>query len=131
MKPIFLIGLAALLAALPMASGDTAAIQEMRADRKSTETVDETIRYLIDYVAKSNCTFLRNGDPHVGKEAAAHFQSKYDYFKDKIKTPEDFIQKAATQSMLTGQPYLIKTPDGRTIPCAQWLGKILADHRKR
>jgi hypothetical protein len=38
---------------------------------------------------------------------------------------------SATKSMATGKPYLIKTINGTVIPCAEWLGKVLADYRKR
>ena len=120
-----------LLAVLPVAGDGTTGTKTILADRKSTETVDETIRYLLDYVSKSDCTFIRNGEPHTGKEASDHFKSKYEHFKSEIKTPEDFIQTSATKSMITGKPYLVKTTDGTEISCAEWLGNVLADYRKR
>src|ERR1035441_7412552 len=113
MKTIFIMGVLTFLAALPLAVVGTTGTKEMPADRKSTENVDETIRYLLDYVSKSDCTFIRNGDPHTGVEASVHFKSKYEHFKHEIKTPEDFIQMAAAKSMITGQPYLVKTTDGK------------------
>jgi hypothetical protein len=131
MKTIIIMGVLTMMAVLPMAVIGTTGTKEMPADRKTTENVDETISYLLDYVSKSDCTFIRNGVPHTGKEAANHFRSKYEHFESEIKTPEDFIQMSATKSMITGKPYLVKTTEGREISCAEWLGKVLADYRKR
>jgi len=33
--------------------------------------------------------------------------------------------------MITGKLYLVKTLDGKEISCAQLLGKVLADYRRR
>ncbi len=131
MKAIIIMGVLTLMAALPLAVAGTTGTKEMPTDRKSTENVDDTIRYLLDFVSKSDCTFIRNGVPHTGREAANHFRAKYEHFVSEIKTPEDFIQMSATKSMVTGKPYLVKTTDGTVVPCADWLGKVLADYRKR
>jgi hypothetical protein len=131
MKTIFIMGVLTLMTVLPVAVVGTTGTKAMSTARKSTENVDETIRYLLDFVSKSDCTFIRNGVPHTGREAADHFISKYEHFKNEIKTPEDFIQMSATKSMITGKPYLVKTTEGTVIPCAVWLSKVLADYRKR
>ncbi len=94
------------------------------------EDTAQTIAYLLDYASKSDGIFIRNGKSYNGKQAAAHIQAKYDHFKDEITTPEDFIRLAATRSMLTGQPYMIKTKDGKERTCAEWLSAILEEHRK-
>ena len=130
MKIAFIMGVLSLMTALRVTAATTST-KEMLVVRNSTENVDETITYLLDYVSKSDFTFIRNGEPHTGVEASAHFKSKYEHFKNDIKTPEDFIQMAATKSMITGKPYLVKTLDGKEISCAQWLGKALADYRRR
>ena len=94
------------------------------------ESLDQTVGYLLDVVARSDCTFIRNDEPHTGKEAAEHMKAKYDHFKKQIKTPEDFIRLAATKSLMTGKSYLVKRKDGTEIECGEWLGKVLDDHRK-
>ena len=99
-------------------------------NKEPQENVDETIRYLLDYVAKSDCTFIRNGTAYDGKKASEHLESKYKYFKKEIVTPEDFIRLAATKSLLTGKPYMIKTKDGTELRSDDWLKKILEDYRK-
>ena len=82
-------------------------------------------------MAKSDGSFIRNGQAYGGAQASEHLRSKYKYLKDQIKTPEDFIRLAATQSAVTGKPYLIKTKDGREIRCDAWLTAMLAEYRRR
>jgi predicted dithiol-disulfide oxidoreductase (DUF899 family) len=93
------------------------------------ESLDETIHYLVDYVAKSDATFVRNGQTHTPQEAANHIKAKYEHFKKEIKTPEDFIRLSASKSLLTGQPYLVRTKDGKETRLDTWLTDALKKHR--
>src|SRR3569833_2007263 len=56
------------------------------------DPLQDEIAHLIDFVRHSSCTFIRNGTDYDGGEAADHVQAKYDYYKDEIKTVEDFIE---------------------------------------
>ena len=94
----------------------------------ATESLEGTINYLIDYVAKSDATFIRNGDAHTPAEAAAHIKAKYEHFKNQIKTPEDFIRLSASKSLLSGKPYLVRTKDGKEIRLDDWLTAALKAH---
>jgi len=125
-----MLGSLVLLATL-LVFGDMANTKALSTARASTENVDDTITYLLDHVAKSDCAFIRNGQVHTGLEASVHFKAKYDHFKPEIKTPEDFIRLTATKSLITGTAYLVKPLTGPAIPCADWLGQALADYRKR
>jgi hypothetical protein len=95
---------------------------------KQVENTQETVTYLIDAVAKSHLTFIRNGDRHSCDEAAAHIAKKYAYFKGQIKTPDDFIRLSASKSLFSGKPYLVETEHGE-VATAEWLGQILARYR--
>jgi hypothetical protein len=95
----------------------------------AAESLAQTIDYLIDYVAKSDATFIRNGQSHTPAEAVAHIRAKYDHFKSDIKTPEDFIRLAATKSLQTGKPYLVRTRDGKEMHLDAWLTEVLKQHR--
>ena len=95
----------------------------------AAESLDESINYLLDYVAKSNATFIRNGQTHTPQEAVSHIKAKYEHFKNEIKTPEDFIRLSASKSLLTGQPYLVRTADGKQIQLDAWLTAALKAHR--
>ena len=95
----------------------------------ATDSLDESIKFLLDYVAKSDATFIRNGEAHAPQEAVNHIKAKYEHFKSEIKTPEDFIRLAASKSLLTGQPYLVRTRDGKQMQLDAWLTAALKAHR--
>jgi hypothetical protein len=94
---------------------------------RADPTHDE-IAYLIDFIRHSSCTFIRNGSEYTGNEAADHVQAKYDYYKDQIETVDDFIDRAATKSELSGKPYTVRC-EGKTMPAADWIRAEDAAHR--
>ena len=81
---------------------------------------------LMDALAKSGCQFQRNGDWHDAKQARAHLQRKYDYLlkKNRVDTSEQFIQRAASQSSLSGRAYRVKCA-GKEQDAAAWFGEQL------
>jgi hypothetical protein len=95
----------------------------------AAESLDESIKFLLDYVAKSDATFTRNGQTHTPQEAVNHIKAKYEHFKSEIKTPEDFIRLSASKSLLTGKPYLVRTPDGKEMRLDVWLTEALKQYR--
>jgi len=95
----------------------------------AAESLDESINYLLNYVAKSDATFIRNGQSHTSQEAVDHIKAKYEHFKNEIKTPEDFIRLSASKSLLTGQPYLVRSKDGKEMHLDAWLTDALKKHR--
>ena len=98
-------------------------------EKAKAESLEQTINYLLDYAAKSDATFIRNGQTHTAQEAVDHIKAKYEHFKSEIKTPEDFIRLSASKSLLTGQPYLVRTKDGKEIQLSAWLTDALKAHR--
>ena len=118
---LVMLGLAFLLA-VPAANADT---------RESTEALEQTIHYLIDYVERSELTFVRNGKDYTSAEAAEHMGKKYRHFKKKIHTAEHFIELAATKSLMSGKPYLVVTAHGERVRSADWLQQVLAEYRAR
>lgn len=95
----------------------------------AAESLEQTVAYLINYVDQSNATFIRNGQVHKPAEAAAHIKAKYEHFKSQIKTPDDFIRLAASKSLLTGKPYLVRLPNGKEKHLDAWLIEVLKAHR--
>ena len=95
---------------------------------RAAESLDDSIKFLLDYVAKSDATFVRNGQKHTPQEAANHIKAKYEHFKSEIKTPEDFIRLSASKSLTTGQPYLVRTRDGQEMHLDLWLRNALKEH---
>jgi hypothetical protein len=96
---------------------------------EDSATLQKTVNHLIATVENSKCTFLRNGSDHTPKEAADHMRKKYNYFKKEIRTPADFIAKCATKSELSGKPYMVKFPDGKTQSCEEWLKQELKNYQ--
>jgi len=96
---------------------------------RAAESLDDSIKFLLDYVAKSDVTFIRNGQKHTAQEAADHIKAKYEHFKSEIKTPEDFIRLSASKSLQTGKPYLVRTRDGKETRLDEWLTDALKQHR--
>ena len=74
---------------------------------QQSEHLESTIQYLLKHVADSGLVFIRNSERHDAADAAEHMNNKYEYFRDKIKTPEDFIQRCASKSLMSGKPYLV------------------------
>ena len=94
-----------------------------------TTFVDQAVQHLIAHVAASDLTFIRNNDQFTGKEAADHMEKKYAYFREKIKTPEDFIELCATRSLISGKPYLVINEKGAMISTNEWLRTELVAYR--
>ena len=97
---------------------------------KAAESLEQTINFLLHRIETADATFIRNGQEHTPKEAVAHVRAKYVHFKNQIKTPEDFIRLAATKSLLSGQPYLIRPREGKELPLHLWLTNALREHRQ-
>ena len=92
------------------------------------QPVPGDITYLLDYVAASGCTFIRNGEAHDAADAADHLRLKYSRGKRHVDTAEQFIDRLATESSWSGEPYTV-TCQGATEPSADWLHRALTEHR--
>lgn len=82
---------------------------------------DAEIRHLVDFIAASGCQFIRNGDAHDSKAAAEHLLMKYGKAKSRLSTPEQFIDKVASRSYLTGSEYRVRCPSKPEIASGSWL----------
>lgn len=88
----------------------------------AARTPTAEIEALIAYVGHlENVAFVRNGTAHTTAEAIAHLRLKWDRQKDDVRTAEDFIRLCATESSMSGDPYLIRFADGHEERCAQVL----------
>ncbi len=93
-----------------------------------TET-DQEVAYLLEFVSGSGCTFVRNGDDHDSANAADHLRLKYSRGKRYVGSAEQFIDRLATESSWSGDPYTV-TCEGKTQTSAQWLHRALAEYRR-
>ena len=91
-----------------------------------SEKAKAEIAGLMDALSSSGCRFQRNGSWHDAAEARAHLQRKYDYLlkKDKVDSAEQFIDRAASRSSLSGRAYRVEC-DGKEQDAASWFnGKL-------
>ena len=81
------------------------------------------IDVLMSRLEASACQFNRNGTWHSAADARAHLRRKLKYFEEKgtVQSAEEFIERAASASSMTGEPYLVRCGDGAAIPSAAWL----------
>ena len=89
------------------------------------------INFLLGYIDGSGCEFYRNGTWNDSKTAQGHLRDKYKYLvaRNMINTTEDFIEMAATESSISGQPYEVRCQGGATVTSNQWLRAELARFR--
>src|SRR5208283_5363217 len=86
------------------------------------------INHLLGLIEQSGCEFFRNGTWYDAHRAQLHLRAKYDVLvaNDQIKTAEDFINKAASNSSVSGYPYQIRCGGGAAMKTSQWFGAALA-----
>jgi hypothetical protein len=90
------------------------------------------IDYLLSAVANSNCEFNRNGSWYDPKSAADHLTTKYKYLaaRDQVQSAEEFIEKAASRSSLSGRDYAVRCGGGAAVASSRWLLILLARYRE-
>lgn len=77
---------------------------------------NQKIDYLIDKIEHlKDAEFIRNGTSHTAKEAASHLRMKRTKAGSRIKSVEQFINKIASESSITGKPYQIKFANGKIV----------------
>jgi hypothetical protein len=89
----------------------------------------DEINHLLRYVESTQCSYERNGSEYKGVDAVKHITKKYNYFKDKIKTTEDFIKLSATKSTMSGKFYSIHCNGKAPVKSQDWLLQELARYR--
>ena len=103
-----------LLIALIFCSAPFSAAMENNAEKE--------ILHLFEYLKKSNCEFNRNGSWYSPDEAVKHLKTKYRYLMRKglINTAEQFIDRAASRSSMSGKSYLVRCADSRPAQSSEW-----------
>jgi Family of unknown function (DUF5329) len=93
--------------------------------------VSAEIEHLFAALLASGCRFYRNGQWYDAPTAERHLREKYAYLLrfDMVSTTESFIERAATQSSMSKQAYLVDCGGAAPIPSAQWFGAELRRRR--
>src|SRR5271167_1253313 len=90
------------------------------------------INHLLGLIEQSGCEFFRNGTWYDAQRAQAHLRAKYDALaaNNQIKTAEDFIEKAASNSSMSGRPYQIRCGGAAGMTTNQWFSAALTRFRE-
>ncbi len=97
----------------------------------STQSKAE-IDYLFSYLKESGCQFNRNEKWYSADEAVSHLGTKYKYLLEKnmLSSAEDFIDKAATSSSMSGKPYWVKCGNEGPVQSSAWFKAGLSKYQK-
>lgn len=78
---------------------------------------------LLTRLQASGCEFNRNGSWYAGAEARAHLLKKLEYLegKDMVSTADQFIERGAATSSMSGKPYLVRCAGKAPVESAAWL----------
>lgn len=87
------------------------------------------INRLISSVGRNGCTFIRNGEKYRGREARDLLRTKREANEQLISSTEDFIEKIASKSATSGEPYLIQCRDQEEKTVNAWFTSLLEQHR--
>lgn len=81
------------------------------------------VNALLTHLQTSGCEFNRNGSWYAGAEAKAHLLKKLDYLegKDMVSTAEQFIERGASASSMSGKAYLVRCAGKAPVESAVWL----------
>ena len=82
---------------------------------KAPLTETQKIESLITSIETlKGAVFIRNGSEYSAEQAAHHLRMKWDKAGSRVKTAEDFIDKCASESSMSGQKYQIRFANGKT-----------------
>lgn len=90
------------------------------------------INYLLGFIDGSGCEFYRNGSWYDSKRAQAHLRDKFNTLvgMGRIGSAEDFVEKAATKSYLSGRAYMVRCAGTPAVSSNRYLLEVLAQFRK-
>jgi len=94
-------------------------------DAKATREID----HLLAFVATSDCKFIRGGTDYDGKAAREHLERKLEVARSMLSTADQFVDRVATGSSMTGEAYKVRCGT-RELTSKAWLHAELEKYRK-
>lgn len=96
-----------------------------------SSSAKQEIEHLFTHLKSSGCQFNRNGSWYSAAEASVHIRKKYDYLVGKglLDTSESFIEKAATESSMSGKQYQVKCEGHSVVLSSVWFNNELKVYR--
>lgn len=89
---------------------------------------EQEIQHLFEFISQSDCTFIRNNTEHPAQEAREHMQTKYNYAKRWVGNAEQFIERIASKSSISGNRYQVRC-QGQLLYSDNWLNQELMRFR--
>ena len=84
------------------------------------------IEKLIHFVeVQKDMKFVRNGTEYSCADAGKFLRGKLESMGKEVTTAREFIERIASKSSMSGQPYQVKFADGRMMPASQFLHEEL------
>ena len=84
------------------------------------------IERLIRFIEmQKDMKFIRNGSEYSCAEAAKFLRGKLESMGGDVTTAREFIERIASKSSMSGQPYHVKFADGKLVLAAQFLSEEL------
>lgn len=85
-------------------------------------SAEEEISRLFAALEASGCEFSRNGSWHSASEASSHLRRKYDYLprRNLVQSAESFIDRAASQSSVTGRACQVRCGQAQPVDSKAW-----------
>ncbi len=109
----------------------TALLMTFPAFAKLNAHEEARINAMLDALAqKKDLVFVRNGDAHNCDEAVSHLRLKLGNTRNRIDTAEQFIDKVASSSSITGKPYIVKIPGKSDENAQPYLHTLIAETDK-
>jgi hypothetical protein len=88
----------------------------------------DKIEKLIEHVGSlEGAVFIRNGEEYTPAEAAEHLRRKWESAGGEIATADDFIEKLASKSSVSGEEYKLRLKGGTELSSGEYLRKRLAE----
>ena len=92
-------------------------------------TSEKEVQHLLNFVAASGCTFIRNGNDYNAAQARHHLEIKYNYARKRLTSSEEFISRVASKSSMSGKKYKVRCNDTE-LSSHDWLTQELHKFRQ-
>ena len=100
------------------------------ADDAGVAIMNAEIDHLLEAVAGSGCTFIRNGKEHAPDAARDHLAMKRKRGRRYFDSADEFVERIASRSSLSRKDYMIRC-EGNLQTAKAWFSAVLADYRLR
>jgi hypothetical protein len=94
------------------------------------DVTEAEVEHILTRVGRSQCVFVRNGREHPAADAESHLRMKYRKGARYVDSTEDFIERLASSSSWTKDPYQIRCPGQTETTASVWLHSMLRDYRR-